>query len=72
MKFYVIANSDTYDFDTEAEAIEYSNLLYTDDKIKYLEYGILNYDNWQGKLSIAILKPYNVESYLENSTLGGN
>ena len=66
MKFYIIANSDTYEFNTEDEVIEYSKSLVRDDNIKYLEYGILNYDNWQGKLSIAILKPYNVESYLEN------
>ena len=72
MKFYIIANSDIYEFNTEDEVIEYSKSLVRDDNIKYLEYGILNYDNWQGKLSIAILKPYNVESYLENSTLGGN
>lgn len=72
MKFYVIANSDTYDFDTEAEAIEYSNLLYNDDKVKYLEYGLLNYDSWLGKLSVVILKPYEVGSYFKKLNTGGN
>lgn len=48
MRFYVRANNNYIKCPTEKEAEELALILYGFDKIKYVEYGVVNYDGWRG------------------------
>ena len=52
MKYYVTAN-----FDTREAAELFAYTMLDDDNVVYLEYGVIDYDGWQGNSTLAILKP---------------
>lgn len=61
MTYYVLANDNEVKFSTREAAELFSYTMLDDDKVEYLEYGVINYDGWRGRLPIAVLKPFNTE-----------
>lgn len=57
MNYYVRANDDIVNFESIEAAELFADTMLNDDKVKYLEYGIINFDGWQGDSVVAVLKP---------------
>ena len=56
MKYYVRVNEDIVKFKTEEAARLFAYTTLSDDKVKYVEYGVSNFEHWFGNLPIAVLK----------------
>lgn len=56
MKFYVLLNDDIIIQKTKQDAESTALAYFNDPTIKYIEYGIINYDDWCGFSTIAVLK----------------
>ena len=57
MEYYVLANEDIVKFESREAAELFAYTMLDDEKVEYLEYGVIDYDGWQGMSTLAILKP---------------
>ena len=55
-RYYVIADDYIMLFNNEKDSIAAAMNLLEDNNIKYIEYGVENYDNWKGMIPTVVLR----------------
>ena len=55
-KFYAIVNDEIIVTSSLSDVVDMCHGLEDDDSVTYLEYGLFRPDNWDGRLSLVILK----------------